>query len=79
MRSCLNPPDERAAFIERVQAMKGKKKDSYLWAIVLAVLLAVLAAASLSGCGTAKGVFGDAEYFFHGAGTLAGDCEDAYK
>ena len=63
----------------RAPAMKGKKKDSYLWAIVLALLLAVLAAASLSGCGTAKGVCGDMEYMFHGAGTLAGDMENAYK
>jgi len=59
--------------------MKGKKKDNYLWAIVLALLLAVLAAVSVSGCGTAKGLCGDAEYMFHGAGTLAGDMRDTYK
>ena len=62
----------------RAPAMKGReKKDKFLLWIVVAVLAAVLAA--VAGCGTAKGVVGDAEYFFHGAGTLAGDCEDAYK
>lgn len=49
----------------------------FLWLLVVVILLAVLV--SLSGCGTAKGICGDMEYMFHGAGTLAGDMEDAYK
>ena len=54
-----------------------KKQDGFLWLLVVVMLLAVIV--SLSGCRTAKGLCGDAEYMFHGAGTLAGDMEDAYK
>ena len=53
------------------------KQDGFLWLLVVVILLAVLV--SLSGCGTAKGLCGDAEYILHGAGTLAGDMEDTYK
>jgi len=59
--------------------MRDRSKDGYMFLVAFAAGFLMGLIMLLQGCGTAKGVCGDAEYFFHGAGTLAGDMEDAYK